>query len=60
VDPHWFKWGPDPAFTLNAEREPKNADHTDPDPGQTLPSRKGEFLQEKQILIIEFRFICKF
>ena len=44
-----FNADPDPAVYLNADPDPESQTNAypDPDPGQTLPSQKGEFLHEK-------------
>jgi hypothetical protein len=41
---------PDPALYLNADPDPASQTNADPGPGQTLPSRKVEFLYEKYTL----------
>ncbi len=43
---------PDPAFDLNSDPDPEPGAkpmqiHADPEPGQTLMSKKAEFLHEK-------------
>jgi hypothetical protein len=44
-----FYADPDPAFYLDADSDPGSQSNVDPDPiqGQTLPSQKVDFLDEK-------------
>jgi hypothetical protein len=39
-----FNAGTDPAFNLNADPDSASQTNADPKPGQTFPSKKGEFV----------------
>jgi hypothetical protein len=54
-----FKADPDPTFISmriliqEAKQKQIHAEFADPDPGQTLPPRKAEFLHEKYIMFVK-------